>query len=269
MRGRVVAGILLFAAVLSTWLVVRERGAGRIPGDPVRRSAPELTIPAAPEAARTEAEGGGTIVGRVIDQHGAPWVDLAIAVDGRSVRTGPDGRFELAGLPLGVLALDLSAEFDGAVPLGERRLACALPPLRVDLVAQGGLADVGSQIVPRSRPFWIEGTVLLDEDWARSKGVTVADVRLTFEVPSPEELGSLLEPEITPRPGAPTDWNRPPWRTDLPEAPPLSPDGYFRVGLETPHDPLLMRLSLRRFEPIERLIVPTPGGRFAETFRMP
>jgi hypothetical protein len=213
-------------------------------------------------------------VGLVLDQDGRAFAGLRVRADGpergeRSALTDEAGRFELVRLPRARVELVLTADFDPAQPLGERVLACALPPLELDLGAAPARLDVGTHIVPRSRPFWIEGLIELDEDWARAKGIGLADVRVELEAPRPEELPGLAPP-VGPglRAGA-FDWSSPPWRAALPEPPRVEADGTFRFAVETPHDPFLLRVRLKRLEPFERLVQPTADGVFAETFRLP
>jgi hypothetical protein len=139
----------------------------------------------------------------------------------------------------------------------------------LDLRAVTGDLDVGTQVVPRSKPYWIEGTVELDLAWTAPKGLTFSNVRIDLIEAAPEDLGPLYEAERAPLPGSAVDWTRPPWRSELPPSPPLTAEGHFRFAVETPHLPFLLRLQLGRTEPVERLLVPTPDGHFAETFLLP
>jgi hypothetical protein len=270
-RTRPVLVLALLAVLAVMWFQGR-RGA---PGEAPPEIGGESSSPDAPGT----TQGGertppppthhdGTLVGRVVDAQGAAWVELPIACGERTTRTSADGSFTLEGLARAALALDLTVSFDPAEPLGVRRIACALPPLPVDLGPEARL-DVGTQVVPRSRPFWIEGQVVLDEAWAAGEALTLREVRLAVGAASPEDLGNLYQGEPGTQPGEPLDWSRPPWRAELPALPALGPDGRFRFAVETPHDPFLLVVQARRFEPFERLILPEPGGSFRETFQMP
>lgn len=275
-RARLAVVLAILAVLALVWFQGRREEPGPPPLDP-GPDAPGPNLPGQDEPG--PAPGGerippppagldGTLVGRVVDAEGAPWVALEVACGERTAQTGADGTFALAGLPRAALALDLTAAFDPAEPLGVRRIACALPPLAVDLGPEARV-DVGTQVVPRSRPFWIEGLVELEETWAASEALTLREVRLTVGPASPEDLGNLYRPGPASRPGQPIDWSRPPWCAELPVPPAVGPDGRFRFAVETPHDPFLLIVQARRFEPFERLILPEPGGSFRETFVMP
>jgi len=273
MRTRLALVLAVLAVLAVVWFQVRRVEPGQ--GPPVRGG--ETPSPDAPGPGPTPggerlpqppSQGDGTLVGRVVDAQGVPWVELPIACGEHTARTSADGSFTLAGLARAALALDLTASFDPAEPLGVRRIACALPPLAVDLGPEARV-DVGTQVVPRSRPFWIEGQVELDEAWAASEALTLREVRVSVGAASPEDLGNLYQGEPVTRPGGPIDWSRPPWRAELPVPPAVGPDGRFRFAVETPHDPFLFVVQARRFEPFERLILPEPGGSFRETFVMP
>jgi hypothetical protein len=258
--------------LLLAWFVVprfgnEPSGPGRLPTDPGASTA--APSPPTKDGIRSQIEDGVRLTGRVTDASGRPWVDLTVAGGGQHVRTDAGGGFVLVGLERSEVVLDLTSDFDAAEPLGVRRLACALPPERLDLADAPEVFDAGTFVVPRSQPFWVEGEIVLDLDWASSKGITLAEVRVEILAPQPEDLGSHWEAEITPAPEAKHDWTRPPWRHELPGSPPIGPDGRFRFAVETPHAPFLLRLWLRRLEPFERVVLPTPAGRFQETYEWP
>jgi hypothetical protein len=213
------------------------------------------------------------VFGRLVDAEGFPFAHLRVSAfpeggNERAAETDDAGTFRFDDLPASTLELDLSAAFDPKLPLGERALACAVPRLKLDLHASAGTLDAGTHVLPRSRPYWIEGVVELDETWARSKEVTLSDVRLEVDTPSPDDLIEHVEPVRADT--AATDWRAAPWRSTLPTVPPsLAPDATFRFAVETPHDPLLLRVRLKRLEPFERVLTPTPDGVFSETFRFP
>ncbi|HEX6883157.1 MAG TPA: hypothetical protein VF530_07230 [Planctomycetota bacterium] len=271
MRARIALVLAVLAVVAVVWFQARREEPGQAALDPGGVAPPPDAPGPSPGGERTPpppAGRDGTLVGRVVDVEGAPWVELLVACGEHTTRTGTDGSFTLEGLARAALALDLTVSFDPAEPLGVRRLACALPPLAVDLGPQAQL-DVGTQVVPRSRPFWIEGQVVLDEAWAASEALTLREVRLSVGAARPEDLGNLYQGDPSTRPGGPIDWSRPPWSAELPALPAVGPDGRFRFAVETPHDPFLFVVQARRFEPFERLILPEPGGSFRETFEMP
>lgn len=275
-RAALGVAIVLVAAWCLYSLVPKRAGSGAVGEGQSSTGAsapdPALSAGAAP---RTAVEGGVTVVGRIVDQDGQPFADLDVAASGGELprqvaRTGADGAFELPRLPRTALELDLSADFDPAQPLGQRTLAAAVPALPLDVRQGPARVDVGTHVLPRSHPFWIEGWVELDADWAGKKGVTRADVRIELETPNPEDHGVAVEPERKQAPGAPPDWRDPPWRAVLPEAPAgLQDDGTFRFAVETPHDPFVLRLRIRRYEPLERVIFPEPDATHTEMFQLP
>jgi len=233
---------------------------------------PSATDPTdAAEPAQREA--GAVVRGRVVDTDGRGFRELRVALRGvgeepRTARTDAEGAFAFRALHPGPYELDLTDSFDASQLLGQRMLACALEPLALELADEQDL-DVGTHVLPRSRPCWILGRVVVDEEWARSKGVWLGDVRLEVETPSLDEMGDDVLPVVVPHPGAPADWSAPPWRRDLPPAPALEADGGFRFAVEAPHDAFVLRARWKRFEPAETLVRPTPDGVIEVTLALP
>lgn len=209
--------------------------------------------------------------GRVVDVDGLPFADLPIAAtaphDSAVALTDAHGMFEFPDCPVGPILLELTASFDPDEPLGQRKLAAVVAPLEI-VVPAGERHDTGTHVVPRSRPCGFEGWVEIDPQWSLEKSTGLQHALVELEVPRADELvGLAVAPP--PQPGAPLDWRVPPWRTSVPETPRVETDGTFRFVVETPHDPILVRVRLRRFEPVEQLIVPTADGFLTHAFTFP
>lgn len=278
----ILALALLSVLALTLWLMRSVRDEGAPPPAPAADTPAMTEVAAEPPASEREGSDSPveslTLVGRILDAEGLPFRALRIVLRGDAIGslemlTEPDGVFKFRSVPRESITLDLSVDFDEAVPLGQRTLACRVEPLELDLAAgsnlRKGRIDVGTHILPRSRPCWIQGSVLLDEDWARSKELWLGDVRIELEAPSPDELGDDVLPVVLPRPGAPATWKAPPWRRNLPPFPTLEVDGTFRFAVETPHDPFLLVVRVKRFEPHTKLVRPFPDGVLTETFQLP
>jgi hypothetical protein len=264
---RLVLGLVALAGVAAYVVYLRELDElVAPPRSPLGGAAPREPPPTTGEGARTStAAERVTVVGRLVDAEGAPFAGLRVvaSASGLTLEAESDaqGAFELPGLPRAELVLDPGVDFDPAEPLGVRRLAGQVAARTLDLATGPARVDLGALVLPRSRPFWIEGTVTLDEAWAREKDTWLGDVRLELAPPSPDDF--VPPPPV---PGAPP---RPPWCDTLPAAPELGADGSFRFAVETPHDPFVLRARVQRFEPLERLLAPTPDGVHRETFLLP
>lgn len=269
----ILALALLLVLLLSMWLMRRTHPSASPPSPAA--DMPAMTESAAAPPASARGGSGETVflVGRILDAQGLPFRALRIVLRGdatgaREMLTDADGAFKFRSIPREPVALDLSAEFDEAVPLGQRTLACRVEPLALDLAAGPDPGrrriDIGTHVLPRSRPCWIQGQVLLEKNWERWLG----DVRIELETPSLDEFGNAVLPVIAPRPGALADWSAPPWRRDLPPCPTLALDGTFRFAVETPHDPFLVVARLERFESQARFLRPVPDRVLTETFAL-
>lgn len=268
-RATALAAALLLAGGTTAYLLyLRELDELVAPPRPhgaaVKPAAPER----APPSARTPTEEHVTVVGRLVDTEGAPFADLRVVASAAGfaleVHSDARGAFELTGLPRVELVLDPGADFDPAEPLGVRRIAGQVAAVALDLRTGPARVDAGTLTLPRSRPFWVEGRVTLDEEWARPQGLWLGDVRLELAPPDPDDF-------LAPASGPETlrDGSRPPWCDALPAPPSLAEDGSFRFAVETPHDPFVLRARIQRFEPVERLLWPKPDGVQAEAFRLP
>lgn len=212
--------------------------------------------------------GIGQIEGRIVDQDGRGFPGLLVMAysnepvgeglqehDFNSMlahaRTDADGYYRLQGLELMAVKVSLTPNFEPGQARGPGHVAMWVPNLDVDLDRDGPSIDVGTTVVEESRPFQIRGSLLCDAAWLAS-GHHPNEVRVDIVQVKGEAL--------------PQGVRRNPVRARVRLD---AETNTFRYAVETPMTPLIVRLSLRGFEPKEYLVTPVPLQEWNQQIRIP
>jgi len=136
-------------------------------------------------------EGPCTIRGAVLDETGRPFGGVPVLVyerrfgwgfgTSRPTHADDRGRYEVEGLPAEEIVVQAGVKgYVGTDPAVERSIARFAEPISVDLRSAARTTEVPDAIVRRSHSFRVEGTITLDESWAKTRGVTIdrVDVRV-------------------------------------------------------------------------------------------
>ncbi|MGB0951811.1 MAG: carboxypeptidase regulatory-like domain-containing protein [Planctomycetota bacterium] len=213
--------------------------------------------------------GIGRIDGRIVDQDGRGFPGLLILAysnepvgeglqghDFNSVlattRTDGEGYYSLSGLELMAVRVSLTSRFKPGQALGEGHPAMWVPDLEVDLHREGPQVDVGTSVVEESRPFEIRGTLMCDAAWLAA-GHHAKEVRIEIS----QAEGQALPEDVRRNP-----IRRARARID-------EETNSFRYAAETPMTELVVRLSLRGFEPKEYRVTPQPLQQWNQQIRIP
>jgi hypothetical protein len=203
-----------------------------------------------------------TVVGIIVDQDGRPFPGLPIAFypgsSGedqknpyglgdvtRRTKTGPDGAFELSGLPAIPCKISLTPDYEpGRIVEGQP--AFWEQPVEVFLSRRQPMTDIGVHVVQQSRPFRLQGR-LLEKAPGSHRGLLRATVSQVGPLPEGVRRSSLQRVPVE------LDWE----------------SGTFECLVETPRPQIELRFELKGHEDRVLLVQPEPWGVWTHDITIP